>query len=409
MTERLEVISTSLEQARAFVTKRLEKFGTLDEQLPNFDANYKLLQTWAGKGHTLRKDMPRIPNRQVKDFQKALEKGRFDLHKPFAKSTDQNNLFPDGLTGDRAKEFIKAGKHDGNKTDDKIKTSMESISAGKLIPIQQQIYLDAAFGDKITTHGVEGFLKIAKKTKLIASKDGYLIDGHHRTATSILIDPKLKLNVLVVDMPITDLLKLSRAYGAARGNKPNESTLLSFKQFINESKSLTVFHGDNFNTKKLDISLMNNGNNQEGIGIYFGDLKTAETYGKNIVKAEIIPNKFIYSRDRLGKFLSSKQISQILLDMNKINSEEFWYMATDYGVEAAEETDIKKQDFDFVARQLVDEQVRNFQVDLANRFGVEPFVKSWLSHTRYDGTFEKSSNFYAIMNTKIKLSPVTNI
>jgi len=233
MIERLEVISTSLYQARAYVSKRMEKFGTLDDQFPNFDANYKLLQTWAGKGHTLRKDMPRIPNRQVKDFQKALEKGQFDLHKPFAKSTDPKNLFPDGLTGNKAKEFVKAGKHDGDENDDKIKTSIEKIAAGKLIPIQQQIYLDAAFGDKITTSGIEGFLKIVKKTKLIASKDHYLIDGHHRTATSILIDPKMKLNVLVVDMPAVSLLKLSRAYGAARGNKPNESTILSFKQYLN--------------------------------------------------------------------------------------------------------------------------------------------------------------------------------
>jgi hypothetical protein len=43
---------------------------------------------------------------------------------------------------------------------------------------------------------------------------------------------------------------------------------MKFSEFINESKS-TIFHGDDFGTKKLEPKLMNNGNNQEGVGGVF--------------------------------------------------------------------------------------------------------------------------------------------
>ena len=55
---------------------------------------------------------------------------------------------------------------------------------------------------------------------------------------------------------------------------------------------IKIYHGDNYNTNKLSPKLMNSGNNQEGIGIYFGDLETAQFYGNNIVNIEINENNF---------------------------------------------------------------------------------------------------------------------
>ena len=60
---------------------------------------------------------------------------------------------------------------------------------------------------------------------------------------------------------------------------------------------LQVFHGDNYDTKKINIALMNNGNNQEGVGIYFSDkIKDAEDYGANVVSVLINEDNFINSR-----------------------------------------------------------------------------------------------------------------
>ena len=59
---------------------------------------------------------------------------------------------------------------------------------------------------------------------------------------------------------------------------------------------LQVFHGDNHGTKKLDIALMNNGNNQEWVGIYFSDnIKDAENYGQDVVSVLINEDNFINS------------------------------------------------------------------------------------------------------------------
>jgi len=113
---RLEVESTSLEEARKFAEQQLSKVGGLDKNLPNFDENYLILQRWASLGKTLRKDMPRIPSKQVKDFQKVLAKGLVDIRAPFAKSTNPNDPFPDNLSGKKAKDFLRAGKKDGKRT-----------------------------------------------------------------------------------------------------------------------------------------------------------------------------------------------------------------------------------------------------------------------------------------------------
>jgi len=68
---------------------------------------------------------------------------------------------------------------------------------------------------------------------------------------------------------------------------------MKFKEFINEASNMvTIYHGDNYGTKKLDPKLMNNGNNQEGIGIYFGTLDVAEDYGKNIVQVTVNKKDF---------------------------------------------------------------------------------------------------------------------
>jgi len=51
--------------------------------------------------------------------------------------------------------------------------------------------------------------------------------------------------------------------------------------------------------------------------------------------------------------------------------------------------------------------VRNFQIDLANRFGVDQFVNIWNKTTKIDGTKQKQPNgamWYSVINPKIKLN-----
>ena len=223
---KMELIKTKVEQAETFAHKMFNKFGNiLEEEIPDFVENYKIAQKKAGKGSTLRKNMPVIDEKDVKDFKMRLEDGYIDINKEYSKGTDPKNPFPEGLSGKKAEEWLVAGLKsitaDGKNTDE-IKTKLAKVKVSDLKPIQKQIYFDksitatAEFGAKGTTN----FL--TKKSTFIVSADNFIIDGHHRFLSGLLIDPNLEVNCLVIDLPISKFLPLSLAYGDARGNKRND-------------------------------------------------------------------------------------------------------------------------------------------------------------------------------------------
>lgn len=181
---------------------------------------------------------------------------------------------------------------------------------------------------------------------------------------------------------------------------------MKFKEHLNE-KVITIFHGDNYKTSKIDIKLMNNGNNQEGIGIYFGDLKTANAYGRDIVSAEIDDKFFFPSRDLIGKHVSKEKIFKILKLLHDKDKEPLYYYITDFGVELSVPEDVNDDHLRDLAAKLSNDECRNFQIDLAERFGVEPFVKAWNKILPKNlGLFNKELGFYAIINNKVKLKQV---
>lgn len=183
----------------------------------------------------------------------------------------------------------------------------------------------------------------------------------------------------------------------------------TYKEFISEGKKLTIFHGDNFNTKKLDPKKMNKGNNQEGIGIYFSNIiETAKEYGKNVISIEVDKSKLIPSRGYIGGEIDANKIAKILKAMYEVDNEEMYYYMTDY-VEIIEPEDIEDYHFEELANNVRGEQVRNFQIDLANTFGVVNFIKAWNKFTDIDGTYEKQRDneiWYAISNPKIKVKQI---
>ena len=190
---------------------------------------------------------------------------------------------------------------------------------------------------------------------------------------------------------------------------------MNFKQYLNESK-IKVYHADNYGTKKLDPKLMNNGNNQEGIGIYFGDYETAEKYGKYIIEAEINPKMFMDSREDIGKYLSEQQIVKLLMSLpegigwKRKNKDDLYSLVTDYGIEVYEPEDLKSYHIHELAGFMKNEEVRNFQITLAETFGVERFVEKWNNiFPRRHGTYNPELGFYCIINTRIKVKPVEEI
>lgn len=216
---KLEVDSTPLEKARQFAEK---KGFNLDEEIPNFDANYKKAQSLSKLGKTKRKEMPVINDDDVKKFQKRLEDGTIDINKPFAKDPElSSNPFPEGLSGLKAKKWLEKGLKDGSKTDDQIDVSITKIPVKNLKPIQRQIYYDKSMGETIK-QGVKRSLDfVTNKSFFVISGDNYIIDGHHRYLSALLLDPNASVNALKINLPIKKLLPMATAYGDAIGNKRN--------------------------------------------------------------------------------------------------------------------------------------------------------------------------------------------
>lgn len=218
---KLEIGGTNVKKARDYAEKLfLSHDRKLEDHIPNFDSNYKIAQKNAAKGSTVRKDMPVITDDDVREFQSRLKKGSIDIHPPHADHTDSKNPFPEGLTGKQAEVFLKGGFKDGEKKDDTVRVSRKKVTVKQLSPIQKQIYFDKSIAG-IAQFGAEASEKFMTTTNFIASSDLYIIDGHHRYLGSMLLDPNLKVNVVVIDLPISKLLPLSLAYGDAIGNKRN--------------------------------------------------------------------------------------------------------------------------------------------------------------------------------------------
>jgi hypothetical protein len=176
-----------------------------------------------------------------------------------------------------------------------------------------------------------------------------------------------------------------------------------------EAKSTTIYHGDNAGTKKLEAKLMNNGNNQEGIGIYFGSLETAKSYGKYLVSATVDSTKFINSRGDVGKELNLLSVKLFLSELHKLDREPLYYALTDWGKEIMKPEDVTKSDINFLAKQYLDEEVRNFQIDMADKFGVVAFVETWNRVFRHiHGTYNKDLDWYCIINTKQIVTPINS-
>jgi hypothetical protein len=215
---KLELAKMSFQQALDFCDEY--NFDVLKE-IPDFENNFKQAQKKAKMGWAKRRDMPVIDQKDVKHFQSVLESGKIDLEAPFTYKKISKNPFPTGLSGTSAGVWLALGLKDGEEEDDKVDVEQTRVYAGDLIPIQKQIYFDKSMGNIIKA-GVKSSIDfIQHKSFFIISSNDYIIDGHHRFLSAMLLDPDIQVQCLMIDLPIKKLLPLSLAYGDAVGNKRN--------------------------------------------------------------------------------------------------------------------------------------------------------------------------------------------
>ena len=220
---KMELVKTSLEDARDFAVPLFEKFGRdLYKEIPNFDENYLFAQKKAGLGKTKRKDMPVLTDDNLNDLEYRLKNGYIDVNNPFAKDNFKDP-FPQGLSGKEADYWMQKGLevHDGSGKDDKIKVTREKVKIGEIKPIQKQIYFDKSI-TSIAQFGAKASKDFnTKKRNFVVSGDNRLVDGHHSWLQVLLLDPISKVNVVKLHIPMTKLLPVTLSFSDASGNSRN--------------------------------------------------------------------------------------------------------------------------------------------------------------------------------------------
>jgi len=174
---------------------------------------------------------------------------------------------------------------------------------------------------------------------------------------------------------------------------------------------ITLYHGDNYNTKEILPPLMLNGNAQAGPGIYFSqNLAIAESYGSNLIKIEVDSEKFFDARTSTGE--QGIPTSDISLLFNTLLSQDkdgvMVGLLQDYApsYEIQEHGDITDSAISHIVNTMRGGELRHLQVELAESFGIKPFVEAWGKvFPENIGNHEKETGFYSIIKKDVPVAP----
>jgi len=219
---KLNVAKVPLDKARAYAKAEFERVGKeLEKEIPDFDDNYRALQKAMKSAVDIpRIDMPVIEPTDMDRFENDIIKGRIDIFKP---SVQGRISFPTDLKAGskEAQDFLTLGIQDGNPKDDRLKAKIKRMPASKLLPTQSQIWLEKIIGN-IVKFGLPTKGSSISESTMITSREGHILDGHHRFGQAMIGNPSLGMRVLHVPLDIDTLLKMGRSYGNAIGNKQKQ-------------------------------------------------------------------------------------------------------------------------------------------------------------------------------------------
>jgi hypothetical protein len=176
-----------------------------------------------------------------------------------------------------------------------------------------------------------------------------------------------------------------------------------------EIDGLTLYHGDDFGTTRIEPKLMfHGGNNQEGVGIYFSpDIKAAKGYGSKIIKLVLTKaqrKRIVPARDSTADHISPKAGFNLLKYIHQ-NDDEFWYLISNY-MEVTEPEDVNAFHLRQLFKMMAPSEIRNFQIEVCQGTNVELFVKAWNATVPINGLHEIGSDFYSIINPEFSVTPV---
>jgi hypothetical protein len=191
------------------------------------------------------------------------------------------------IPADAAKSAIDAGQKDDDSEDDTAQFQKSAVPASTLRASQTEIIPEKAVGMSIAMILKKSpFTEIGGDLGAIASKDNYIMDGHHRWAATMLAKPKASVDVTFIDLPAQKLVSVLNVITAAKGRSGNPGKG-DIKNFTGEviGKVVDEFaqNGDGKNSAddvKKAVSVIGNGDFEKGKEIM---MKNADNLPKDIM------------------------------------------------------------------------------------------------------------------------------
>lgn len=163
------VAEKDADEAYEYIRNRLSKTYKQkpDDLFPHFIDNYKLLKgKLNNKLDIPRRDMPKITNTLLIQLIKKLK-------------TDYKHTYKLNT------KFVKG-----------------RIQMNKVFPSQREIYLEKVC-ESLVNNGITDSEK-----SIFISKEGYIVDGHHRFAKHYLHNPNNTISAIVISLPIALILNM---------------------------------------------------------------------------------------------------------------------------------------------------------------------------------------------------------
>ena len=165
-----------------------------------------------------------------------------------------HSKFPNPLPKELWAPFFEMGLRDGNMKDDVVGAGPATWAAKELDPTQEDVYLAKSLSMAIGSRARPGIA--GGNLKSVVSYDGYILDGHHRWAATLLNNPEAKISGIQVAIDIDDLVPVLRAAGDAFGNvrrsaPPGDKNI--FKSTIKDAMD-AILEGKGMDPKYYDRS-----------------------------------------------------------------------------------------------------------------------------------------------------------
>lgn len=108
------------------------------------------------------------------------------------------------LDGDVPRNFVNAMKERG------VKVETKKMKVSDLKATQREV--DATKTVGMATAQARGDINLKRGARIIVSREGFILDGHHRWSSLRTLDPNNTMDVWQVDLPMADILKATQGF-----------------------------------------------------------------------------------------------------------------------------------------------------------------------------------------------------